>query len=558
MTTVRWSPHPILQIPSREEAEQMAEAGVLEQYYQQREQLIELEKKDPYTYGMDHHNTTGVFTHWEDADKALDDPNIDILYVFGGNRAGKSRWIASRVVRGMVNNPKFAAWCCHSSNDSSIQVQQPYVWEYLPLEWKEQKRSVRSVVNIGFSQKNGFSNRTFVGPNHSQCWFKNYTQDLGTLEGTELDLIWCDELVPLQWIQTLRYRLVSRKGKLVVTFTPIDGYTPTVKDAMEGAIIEETREAKLLDPKSPQTIAGVPRGHMPYTARTRGGNGKLMWFFSEWNPYTDFDRMKKTLTGRTREEVEIRGYGYVSNPITGKFPRFTDANIVSKDQIPKTGTNYMCVDPTPGDRNWFMLWARVDELGRVFVYREWPDMANYGEWALPSSKLDGKRGPAQTADCGRNLSQYKQLIRELERNDGGIHERYIDPRAGRTAVLSQREHNQSLIDLLATPDRGAGGEITKDGLLFVPAPMVTVDESCALVNNLFGYNMSEEVSVLNEPKLYVSEECQNLIYSLKTWTNADLDKGASKDPIDCLRYMILMDPMHVERTAEYSTAIGSY
>ena len=60
----------------------MAEAGVLEQYYQQREQLIELEKKDPYTYGMDHHNTTGVFTHWEDADKALDDPNIDILYVF--------------------------------------------------------------------------------------------------------------------------------------------------------------------------------------------------------------------------------------------------------------------------------------------------------------------------------------------------------------------------------------------------------------------------------------------------------------------------------------------
>jgi len=205
-----------------------------------------------------------------------------------------------------------------------------------------------------------------------------------------------------------------------------------------------------------------------------------------------------------------------------------------------------------------MLWARVDELGRVFVYREWPDMPNYGEWALPSSKLDGKKGPAQTADCGRNLSQYKQLIRELERNDGGIHERYIDPRAGRTAVLSQREHNQSLIDLLAAPDRGAGGEITKDGLLFVPAPMVTVDESCALVNNLFGYNMSQEVSVLNEPKLYVSEECQNLIYSLKTWTNADSDKGASKDPIDCLRYMILMDPMHVERTAEYSTSVGSY
>ena len=50
--------------------------------------------------------------------------------------------------------------------------------------------------------------------------------------------------------------------------------------------------------------------------------------------------------------------------------------------------------------------------------------------------------------------------------------------------------------------------------------MVTIDE-LALVNNLFGYNMSEEVSVLNEPKLYISDECRNLIFSLKTWTNAD-------------------------------------
>ena len=88
--------------------------------------------------------------------------------------------------------------------------------------------------------------------------------------------------------------------------------------------------------------------------------------------------------------------------------------------------------------------------------------------------------------------------------------------------------------------------------------MVTVDESCALVNNLFGYNMSEEVSVLNEPKLYVSEECQNLIYSLKTWTNADGDKGASKDPVDCARYGILMDPIYLDTKTEYSTAVGSY
>jgi hypothetical protein len=125
-------------------------------------------------------------------------------------------------------------------------------------------------------------------------------------------------------------------------------------------------------------------------------------------------------------------------------------------------------------------------------------------------------------------------------------------------VIGQREHNQSLIDLLANPDRGAGGEIVKDGLLFVPSAMTHIDESCALVNNLFAYDMSREVSILNEPRLYVSNECQNLIYSLKTWTGSDGDKGASKDPVDALRYLILMDPIYVSRQAQYTTDALSY
>ena len=536
----------------------MQAAGSLADFYTQREELIRLEKADPYSYGFDSHNTKSVFQHWADADKALDDPDIDIVYLFGGNRAGKSRYAASRVVRSMVNNPNIAVWACHSSNDSSIQVQQPYIWEYMPIEWKTQKSAQRSVVNISFTQKNGFSNRTAVAPNKSQIWFKNFTQDLSTLEGTELDLIWMDELVPQAWLETLKYRLISRKGKMIVTFTPIQGYTPTVKNAMEGCVIEETRPAKLLANATSSSIQGVPKGHMPYEARTRQGNGKLFWFFSEYNPYTDWPRMSRTLESRTREEIEIRAYGYVSNPVVGKFPRFTVDNIIDPEKIPKSGTNYMCADPTPGDRNWFFLWARVDDLGRIYIYREWPDMQNYGEWAEPSTKMDGKPGPAQTADCGRNVAQYKKLLRETEAQDGGILERYIDPRAGKTAMISGRGHNQTLIDLLAEPDRGAGKEAVRDGLNFVPAQVTTIDETVALVNNLFAYNSSEAVSILNEPKLYISSECKNLIYSLRTWTNVDKDKGACKDPVDCLRYLISMDPVHIEKDAIYTSDAMSY
>jgi hypothetical protein len=557
--SVSWTKHPVLAIPSKEECVTMAKAGVLEEFYTRREELIRLEKLDPYNYGFDHHNTKSIFSHWEAADEAMDDPEVDMIYLFGGNRGGKSRYMASRVVRAMVNNPKYNVWACHSSNDSSIQVQQPYIYEYLPLEWKEQKRAVRAVVNIGFTQKNGFSNRTFVGPNKSQCWFKNYTQDLGTLEGTELDLIWMDELVPLAWLQTLKYRLVTRKGKMVVTFTPIQGYTPTVKDAMEGAIIEETQPARMLEEEhGGQGIQGVPKGHMPSRARTRQGTGKIFWFFSEWNPYSDWGRMKRTLKGRTREEIEIRAYGYVSNPVVGKFPRFTNDNIIKAEDIPKEGTNYMCADPTPGDRNWFFLWARVDDLGRIYIYREWPDHKNYGEWAEPSNKLDGKAGPAQTADCGRNIAQYKKLIRELEKTDGGILERYIDPRAGKTAMISARNQNQTLIDLMSEPDRGAGSEVVREGMHFLPAQVTTIDETVALVNNLFAYNANETVSIMNEPRLYVSSECKNLIYALRTWTGEDKDKGACKDPVDCLRYLVSMDPIHVERQMSYTSEVGSY
>lgn len=561
MVKLDWEPHPILPIPTKAEATRLAEMGLLDDFHAQRCKLIELEKLDPFNFGADWHNTeqfgkAGLFFHWKDVDAALDDPEVRLIFIFGGNRASKSYYMASRVVRFMANKRDLRVWCCHSSNDTSIQSQQPFVWHNLPLEWKNARRTVRATVNIGFSQKNGFSNRTFVAPNGSQCWFKNYTQDLSTLEGTELDLIWMDELVPLAWVETLRYRLVTRRGKMVVTFTPIHGYTPTVKEAMDGHIIEDTKPAKLLE-GTKSLIPGVPDGHMPFRARTRKG-GKIFWFFTEWNPYNPFDEMAATLQGSIRTEIEIRAYGYVSNPVTGKFPRFGDGNIIEPDQVPKKGTNYMVVDPTSGDRNWFMLWLRVDELGRKFVYREWPNLDNYGEWALPSDKLDGKKGPAQTADCGRDLQQYKRLIRDLEKNDGPILIRMIDPRAGANAVVAQRGGNRSLIDMLADPVWGADGEIAEPGMIFVPASGVHIDEGCQLINDLLGWDQTKEASVLNEPRLYISKNCGNLIYSLRTWTGEDKDKGASKDPVDALRYLVLEDPTYVPRVMDQPDDPGSY
>ena len=50
-------------------------------------------------------------------------------------------------------------------------------------------------------------------PNGSRCRFMSYSMDPKALEGAELDLCWCDELVPPDFLETLRFRLATRGGR---------------------------------------------------------------------------------------------------------------------------------------------------------------------------------------------------------------------------------------------------------------------------------------------------------------------------------------------------------
>lgn len=547
MPELKWTQHPILKLPTRELLVSLGADKAFE-LHARREALIQAEKDDPFSFGFDHHNSDGQFHHWKAFDEAFEDPDVSTIWLFGGNRSAKTELMSKRLIQWMEKHPDYLAWVGGLSGESSIQVQQRAIHRYLPKTWTLQRRGIRQVNNIAFTLKNGFSNKTFVAPNKSQCWFKNYTMDQKMLEGANLDMIWLDELVPLTWIETLKYRLIDRKGKMVMSFTPIEGYSPAVKEAMAGHVVTEWRDC---DPEI------IPDGRMPYKGRTRTGDS-ILWFFSEDNPYIPWDHFKQTaLAGKTKTEKEIRAYGYVRNPIIGKFPRFGDEHIVSRDKIPKQGTNYMAVDPTGGDRNWFMVWVRVDDFGRRFIYREWPG-PSYGEWAVPSNKMDGSPGPAQKADCGRNLTQYRELIRKLEKGETAPLIRYIDPRAGKSAIMSTKEANYSLIDHLSRDEVGPDGNLKEAGMVFVPAAHTLIDEGVQAVNNDLSYNLDDPISAINEPKIYVSEDCPNLIYSLREWTNEDGDKGACKDPVDTLRYLISMEPCYVPPGRSYSSEGGYY
>jgi len=530
------TPHPILITPTGDDikrlVDKVGEQKTLE-ILNLREDKILAERKDPYRHGFD-------LPHWKEADEIIK-ANNEIL-VLGGNRASKTEWAAKRVVQTLCNMENARVWCLHTTNQSSIQMQQPIIHKYLPSEFKELRKN--KIQNVSYTQKNGFSDNTFILPNKSQCIFMNYAQKRDVIEGGEVDLIWCDELVPLDWIETLRYRIVTRSGKLIVTFTPITGYSSVVKEYVSGAKIVEHKPSPLLSDNI--NVQGCPKGTMPYKAKSHIRPAGVMWFHSQLNPYNPFEQLKKTLLGKKPYEIKIRAYGWADNISGNQMPRFNpEINIVKEENIPTKGTNYMVVDPA-GARNWFMLWLRVDEDGCMYVYREFPDSSE-GEWALPSADPDGKMGTAQRNGAGRSLAEYKSLILSLE-GDETIMDRYIDPRAGGSKAVTE-DGGVTLIDML---DEG------EEPMHFIPAAGIRIEQGVSLINDGFAYDYSQELSPLNKPKLYISENCQNLIYCLKEWTGLDGDKGATKDPIDCLRYLMTMNPEYLSDKSLKSQGGGSY
>ncbi len=532
----RMTEHPVLKKPDEDSLRQMIESKGLDyvaKLIQLREDKIQAEKSDPYRHGYEPF-------HWAEADNLLKEK--DELLILGGNRAGKTEYAAKRAIYTLVNKPNSIVWCIHTTSMSSIQMQQNVIWKYVPSEYKTLKKG--RVTNIQYSLKNGFSNNSFVFPNGSQCIFMNYAQDKVVIEGGEPDFIWCDELVPLDWVQTLRYRILTRLGKLLITFTPINGFSQVVKEYVSGCRFLKTEKAELLA-QNLVHVPGCPKGKMPFTAEGRNKNQGIIWFHSKFNVYSSFERMAKELSSKTDYEKKIRAYGWAQALVGSQFPQFTDTHIVKDEEIPEEGTNYMAIDPA-GARNWFMLWARVTPDGKIFIYREFPD-EKYGEWALPDSDPDGREGPAQRSGAGRGLDEYKKLILELEDGEEVV-ERYIDPRAGATQAIGH-QGGTSLIELL-----GEG----ETPMFFRPSAGIKIDQGIAIINDWLSFDSSQPLSAINQPKLFISDKCQNLIYSLREWTGQDGEKGATKDPIDSLRYLAVMDPIHQDDQSFKPMGGGSY
>jgi hypothetical protein len=478
---------------------------------------------------------------------------VDEALLMGGNRSSKSEWAADFAVTDLMKEDEGEReWAFfHSSEKSSIRQQQTRIYKFLPPEVRDLgKRGKRT--NVCYTVKNGFSGESFILPNGSRGYFFNYLQDPRVLEGYEWDGAWCDELVPVDFLAAIRFRLVTRRGKLIITFTPVEGYTATVGEFLSGAAVAATEVAPLL-PAHKVHVRDCPPGHMPRVMRCINSSRRVYFFFSSDNPFNPYEEITKKLEGAPEAFIKERAYGWPEKQQGNLFTKFSRVHIVPHSRLPAKLTRFRSIDPANA-KSWFIKWYGVDALGRCYVVREWPDMQTHGEWALPSAKNpDGKPGPAHKAGLGMSIKAYKRLILELEgavfvpqigwdfTNAEKVLKTVIDGRLGASTVPSSDDPT-SIIDMLREEQTDDRGTVVGPSFDVVPSSGARIDDGIQLINDRMDYDHGAPVNMMNAPGFYVLDSCLQSLHAYREYTGQGGEEGALKDVIDPDRYFLKMDP----------------
>lgn len=551
---LRWTPHPVWKVPTREQyhglVETLGQEGAavrLRELWEKRENQIRLEVEDPLAYAYEP----------ETFKKARELLAIyDELYLLGGNREGKTFFAVKYAVEELVNKPNQLWAFFHSSEQSSIRQQQSKVHAMLPPDWREIGKLGTSVY-VKYTKQNGFSGAQFILPNGSTGMFFNYKQNPDVLEGYELDGTWFDELVPLEFLETMAFRVgQGRTLKIIVTFTPKNGYTPTVARAIVGATVKETRLAPLLA-SGVRHQKDCPPGHLPYVM-TKNKSAAL-FFHLHMNPFGAGREVERELKDKPVKMIKERAYGWAEKLMVSAFPKYGATHRIPRaefDRIAKLGGTRYCVADPGGTKNWFIKWYFCTPQGWTIVYREWPPMQTHGEWALhpeKAEKVDWRPGEAQRLDAGRGMAEYRRMILALE---GGrwlekdrkwdlqhaepIQQRLIDPRMGGMSTPGQEE-GTSIIDLMTDPIKDKDGNITAPAMYWDEAPDSHIQETLQLMQDAMDYDTEAPVNVLNQPRWFIVDDLLQTDLAYREFTGLGSQKDALKDIIDPDRYFIKAD-----------------
>lgn len=491
----------------------------------------------------------------------------EMLHIAGGNRSTKSTYCIDRAYRAIKENYRSRLWFFHTTLDMSKEYHQLPTFELMPDEDKNIGKG--KVGYVSFKEQTGFSDKTFKLNNGSGCWFHSYEEDLKFAEGGELGAMTrkrsigyvADENCPVSLLEKLKARIATRNAIGLHPYTAVDGYTQLVGWFRDGAKTILSGDATFLDKPRKLPIVEVKTAHVeglkPFKIAT-------IFFWSEWNPYGNFEQLRRTHAMDVERVKLIKFYGYTETENNALFPKL-DENIHGFDdkELPVDGSNYHYCDPCGQGRNWFMLWAKVDVYGRIWIYREWPsefiaipNVGVPGPWAIQGEdkthKYGGLIGDGQRG-FGFGFLDYKNEIARLEN--------WKDCK-GATALKDWDEFNgseENIVDrkidsrFANTPHGRADGENTtlidecKDiKLYFNPACGKDISEGISIINSKLSYSIDEDGNITELPMLMISRKCKNLWFALRNWTGKGGSKEATKDPIDVLRYVVTDDPQFMD------------
>jgi hypothetical protein len=538
---IKFTEHPMVRPPTDEEIVLLGEKDpqLLAELHKAHEGRIQASIEDPIRYGFD-------LAGWDRMREGLAQYNECLT--LGGNRSGKTTGCAKMVMQSVMEDMDGHIVCFSQNADTSIKVQQAAVWEMMPKEFKKKTKGIEGYIN--FSMQNGFTGQSFIFPDtRTRVDFKTYTQysnNQTILEGFEFGFkqpkglnigAWLDEyLGDAALVNTLRFRLATRDSKLLIGFTPIDGYTPFINEYLKGAETLETREAELLNKALPVKQYSPER------------DASVVYLHSDENPFGGYDRIAKDLVNSTEEQILVRAYGVPVKSMTSLLPLFnTEVNVLG-DEPNKYGmkfpdisnkndfTCYQVVDPA-GARNYTAIWAAVNEKGEVYIRKEFPERLIYGEWAIFGDPK-WRYGPA-SKKIGLDVEGYSDLFKETEEDlDINVFERIGDSRF----FAKENENNE---DLFRVFDDYGMNFLASDGRM--------EEVGINALDEWFSYNPNANIDEANRPRCYVHEDCGNLIESLINYGSNGKADEALKDFFDVIRYLRMMNggegPDHVKNRA---------
>lgn len=434
-----------------------------------------------------------------------------------------------------------------------------------------------------------------------------------------------DEGLALNWLRMIKRRAPYRQAKIIWSYTPIKGITSTIKEAVGVLQVEESAPADKFvkfDNFVPD-VPGCPAGHMPVTGKCAMPRTKAVYFHIDRQCFNDyFNIVRADCTGKDQRYIERIAYGYSRDTVDRQFGNFGPHNIVKVEHLPARGTNYMICDPADV-RPTFTIWVRVvpgmePELPEYWIYRDWPDAATFGEWAMATERelsedtirgWDGDRGPAQAnpdlgyagqkrvwlecervsptskerdpyrkalqialtgrleneLDHARNITPGRDLP-AAEKMQGlilsekifrreEVFERVVDSRFG--PRLHQVEHGMTcwVWEMEKEHTDPANGE-KLEPLFFRMADGSAIDLHC--IKELLEYQRGPDGKITRPPRLFVSEDCHQVIWALNNYTGKSKEAGASKDVIDTIRYMAGANLIPVDAGTFGSRGGGSY